>query len=559
MEYFSWTFDLNENDEKEIDAIQMEFSPNGRYFLGGRVFRFNVFGSFFSTNLDQEAFIAYDLQEKKEVKVSGELKNIVSMPFAFYSDDKIIGQHRKDADKSGIFSFPDGKRLEKFFMNANSYTKTHKGEYLLVRPTTTNPVGVYDLQAKKFIASNKTPALDVYDDYSVSESKDGVISLFKFAKGDKGLDEVGFIELPKNNLGDVKTISVSPNFDWLAVSEKSRGAIWHIPTGEMKIYIRGFRGSYFDTSGFMYADFPKFEQQARSMGAMNPAENKGGILEPIETGNTKQNGKYLVRLQTKDDEKLEKRRQKQKEKGEYVAENDEEDKKQRPKFSFMDGFLTEIDLRNGISKEEGTLEVYDARSRKMLWSKSFENEVPRYEFDSASGTVSFHWLVSAKTAKEEIKKNPKLAEKLKTLGDKVGDYLVQVLDADTGNVIGENLIETGEGSFRIERVFASGDWLTIIDSENRVLLYSLSKGELIWRFFGDNAAINTTNSLAAIENVAGQLSIYNLKNGKKIDELLFPTSVIYANFSKDGKKLFALTGNQNYYLFNTEGFGLKKR
>lgn len=558
MEYINWSFNLAENDEKETNALQMEFSPNGKYFLGGRVFRFNVYGSFFGMNLDQDAFIAFDLEQKKEIKLGGELKNIIAMPFAFYSNDKVIGQHRKDRDKSGIFTFPDGERVEKFFMNANSYTKTHKGDYILVRPTSTTPVGVYDLQAKKFVAGNKTPALDLYGDYLVSEGKDGIIDLIKWDKENKKVIESLYLELPKNDLGDVKAVSLSPDFEWLALSEKSRGAIWNTKTGEMKIYIRGFRGSYFDEDGSVIADFPYHEKDPRTMGAMNPIKNTLERLEPIETRKTKQFGKFLVRMKTKEDEKLEKSLAKQKENKGETAKIEEENIKNRPKFTFTDGFLTGIDLRNGLPLDEGTLEVYEARSRKLLWTKEFADEIPRYEFDPDSETAALYWRVTTKAAKNEIKKNPALEQKIKTLGDKDGDYLVQILDSKTGNIIGQNLIETGEGSFTIRRVFANGRWLTIIDSENRVQIYSLSDGELRWRFFGDNAVINPAKPLALVENLSGQLSVYDLNTGKKLNELLFPSSIVFARFDKDGKKLFVLAGNQNYYLFDSDKLALQK-
>jgi hypothetical protein len=207
--------------------------------------------------------------------------------------------------------------------------------------------------------------------------------------------------------------------------------------------------------------------------------------------------------------------------------------------------------------EEATLEVYDARSRKLAWSKFFPNETPKYQFDQTGETVALYWKLTTKGAKTEIKNKPALSAKLKTLGEKAGDYLVQILSADTGDLLGETLIETGEGSFSIEKVFASGDWLTIIDSENRVLLYSLAKGELQWRFFGDAVAVNPAKPLAMVENFSGQLAIYNLANGQKVDELVFPCSIVHTKFSRDGKKLFVLTADQNYYLFDADGFALR--
>lgn len=563
MEYIGWSFSMSENDEKETDALQMEFSPNGSYFLAGRVFRFSTGGSAsvggftymtWGMDLDQDSFIAYDFRQRKEIKLSGELKSIVSMPFAFYSEDRIIGQHRKDMDKSGIFTFPEGARVEKFFMNADSYTKTYKNDYILVRPTTTNPVGVYDVPNKKFVAGNKNSALDLYDDILVSEGRDGIIDLVKFDKTNKKAVPLGELVLPKNDLGDVRTVSLSPDFQWLALSEKSRGAVWNTKTGEMKIYIRGFRGSYFDEDGSVIADFPAFEKDKRTMGAMNPATMTMERLNPVETGKTKQSGKFLVRMKSKDDEKLEKKLAKQKDKNapQTNPADEEEEKKARLKFTFSDGFLTGINLRDGLPLEQGTLEVYQSRSKNLLWSREFASEIPRYDFDPTSETVAFYWRVDTKAAKEEMKKTPALQQKLSALGNKNGDYLVQILDANTGNVIAQNLIETGEGSFSIKRVFAGGDYLTIIDSENRVQIYSLNSGELKWRFFGENAVLNPAKSLAVVENMPGQLSVYNLDTGKKINELLFSSPVTFSQFSKDGKKLFVLAANQNYYLFDSD-------
>jgi Tol biopolymer transport system component len=107
-------------------------------------------------------------------------------------------------------------------------------------------------------------------------------------------------------------------------------------------------------------------------------------------------------------------------------------------------------------------------------------------------------------------------------------------------------------------VFASGDWLTLIDSQDRVLLYSISQGEQRWHFFGDNAAINPARSIVAVENGAGQVSIYDLNTGDRVEQLLFPASVATLAFSKDGKVMFALTTEQNYYLFDVSGFGKGK-
>ena len=558
FDFYNWWFDLFENDAREIDEIRMEFSPNGKYLLVSKVnkFRNNLGnGPFFSepflTRNIQRPYLGFDLEKNEEFDLSGKIKSLMKVPFAFYSDDSIIGQSQRNAKKAGIYSFPDGKQRKKFVMRANSFTRPFKNNLILVRPTTTNPVGVFNTDTNKFVASNKTPALDLYENYLISESKEGYIGLFELKNNFQSLEEKGYITIPKNNLGDIRNISLSPDSNWLAVSEKSRGAIWDLRTGRMKIYTRGFRGAYFDETGKVYADFVGQNQEPRTMGMMNTKNGVATKLDPINTRNTKQFGKFLVRYKTKDDEKIAKREQKKKDK--KVGYEDPEEKNGRPRLNITRGYLTGIDF-GPQAFGHGVLQIYNAGSRKMMWSKEFKTGIPGYSFDPYNDTATFYFPVKSKMAQKAINDDPALKEKAKELKNKDGDYLVQVLDANTGVLKNQILVETGKRSFRIVRAFADKKWLTIIDSQNRVQLYSLADGKRQWQFFGGNVAINPSKPLAVVENIAGQLSVFNLENGKKIEKLLFPEAISFSRFSQDGERLFVLTASQNFYFFETDGF-----
>ena len=563
FEYIAWQFDLYENEEKEIDAMEMEFSPNSKYFLGGRVFRFGMGGSdsvgpfFFSWGFDadQEAFIAYDLEEKKEIKLPNSLRNIVSAPFAFYANDMLVGQHRKDPEKSGLFTFPGGERVEKFFLNANSYEKPFMGDYILVRPTKINPVAVYSIPQKKFLLANKTPAMDGYGDFFVSEGSDGIVDLVRMT-GEK-IENAGSVALPRSELGEVKTVAVSSGLDKLAISETARGGVWDLTSGAMKIYIRGFRGSHFNSDGSLYAAFPPFDKEPRTMAQLDPATGGGKMLDPIESYSTKQIGRFLLRARTKLDDELEKRRKKAEKDGQQTAAvPEDEQRKQRPTFHFSSGFLVGMDLGE-YRVPETTLEVSDAITRATLWSRRFENGAPKHHLDPRSETVTLYWPVTSAPAKEIIRTKPDLANRLKGMGEKQGDYLVQVLNASNGNSLGELLIETGEGSFTIKQVSATGDWIAVVDSENRILFYSLKSGDLVSRAFGEKAILNATRSIGIVMNVDGILVAVDLKTGRRIDDLRFPSSITYATFSGDESKLFVLTENQQYYIFDLNAFQLR--
>jgi hypothetical protein len=133
------------------------------------------------------------------------------------------------------------------------------------------------------------------------------------------------------------------------------------------------------------------------------------------------------------------------------------------------------------------------------------------------------------------------------MGDKEGDYLLQTLELKTGKLLGQVLIETGKGAFRIDQITAAGDWVVVTDTQNRVLVYSLGSGQLKQRFFGARAAISPNDNLLCVENEPGQLIVYDLNSGEKRDEFSFSSRVSLIQFAGD-KRLFVLTANQTAYL-----------
>ena len=523
-EYFSWRFFGGEDGE--IDAFQMEFSPDGKYFIAGRVARsFNFYSGFKYT---KSAIIGYDFEKKAEIKLDSDLKDIVSSPFAFYTDDKIIGQHRKDDDKSGIFEFPSGKRLDKFLLRGDSFNKPHEGEYLLVRPVSNAPVGVYDLKEKKFIIANKKSALAVYDDTFIAERQTGEVGLYNIKNGKL----IEAIDLPESRFGYLRTVSTSSDMKWLAVSDRSRGAVWNLESGERLFYLRGFRGSFFDKDDQLYVDFPATKEAKRQVGLMDIAGNKVAPLHPVEFPNTRQFGKYLV---TKKSNKTRKEK-----------DDKDDDNTDIPLVENPDDFSV---------FNNGTLEVRDIRNNSLLWSRTYEDEMPRYGVSPNDEKMTLVWRLNSKAAKNEIKQDQNLKQMSLQMGDKDGDYFVQVVEAGTGKIIYQTMIETGEGSFRIKDFFATGDLMTVEDTENRVMFYSLKNGQLLHRFFGDYVTVNPQGSLTAIENISGQIAIYDLNSGAKLEEMTFKTPVSYLKFSKDGKKLFVLTSEQEAFTIDATKLG----
>jgi hypothetical protein len=394
----------------------------------------------------------------------------------------------------------NGEILEQFPMFPGKLTSVTRGRYLLVRPVQKNPVGVMDL-AKGIISKvNRTSAIDIYDQVLVSERLTGELGLYNV---DNNM-LLAAVQLPSSELGRVRTAAVSPDFRWLALSERTRGAAWDVNTGKRIFLARGFRGSDITTDGNLLVDFPQFEQLERELVQVNLNKPDSGTGQEIKETGARQDGPFL--------------------------------------------FLIKPTRKDGAISEDVILEMQEARQRKPLWTKAYRKESPTVWLGAHNETTVLSWPVLAKAAQDEIKGKTALSQRLKAMDEKEGDYLLQILDARTGMAKGSLLIETGKGSFRINSVFAVNDWVVISDTENRVLIYSLATGEKKGQVFGGSAAIAPASGLLSVENAGGQLTVYDLATMQKRNQFTFSHRVSLTRFSQDGKQLFVLTANQTAYV-----------
>ncbi|HEY7546033.1 MAG TPA: hypothetical protein VID27_14170, partial [Blastocatellia bacterium] len=364
------------------------------------------------------------------------------------------------------------------------------------------PVGVLDLSTKVISKANKQSALDLYDKVFVAERLNGEIGMYDTEKNEL----IGKVLLPRNSLGRLRSVALSTDMKWLAVSERTRGAVWNLAKGERLFHVRGFRGAHFAEDGALYADFPKFEESERTIARLDMMSRQTAVGPDVIEDSARQHGQFVV--------------------------------------------FTKPAKKDGPYFQDVILEVHNARDLSLMWSRPFPKEAPQVWIDPDNESMALAWSVSSNAAKAEIKADPQLAQKLAALKEKDGDYFLQVLDARTGKLRGRLLIETGKGSFDISTAHAAGDWVVIADSENRVLIYSLSTGEQKGRMFGARATINTTTNLLCVENERGQLTVYDLKTMEKRDEFLFSSPVEFARFSADGKSLFVLTASQTAYVLD---------
>ena len=486
-------------DDAEFDWVSMGFSPDARYFAAGQ--RARTFGALGS--VAELSAAAVDLAARAPLPVNGRLKTLLADRFVFVGPDRIVGLNREDYKKSGIATFPAGEIVEQFPLGGRLAPVT-RGDYVMIGGINKITLGVFDLKSKNFVRGSKTSAMDVYDRWLVNERVNGELGLYTLDKN----EAVATVVLPRNPLGRLRASAVSADFRWLAVSERSRGAVWDLAKGRRVFHLRGFRGAFIGGDGVLYADFPKKDQQERGVARLTLATGETAAGLTVGESRARQFGPFLA--------------------------------------------LTTPAKKGASLKENVTLEVKDARDGRPLWARAYPKEAPDIWINPDEGTMVLVWAVPAGAAKAEINADPRLKRQLAAMREKEGDYFVQVLDARTGEQLGKLLLETGKGSFRLQGAFVVGDWAVFYDNTNRVHVYSLSTGEQRGRVFGDRAAVAKATGLLAVENERGRLALYDLKTLDKRDEFAFTSPVSLARFSDDGRRLFVLTADQTAYVLNLE-------
>jgi peptidase M48-like protein len=489
-----------ENGDVGIPLINMGFSPDGRYLVAAYLGVRPVGGG------DLNVVEGFDLTTGQKVSFPDSIDRLVVGGFSFMGNDRLVGINPHDYQKSAIVSFPDGKTITQLPLRGN-ITAATRGPYVLIRPVKDYPVGVMDINTKIIFKSNKQSALDIYDDVFVAERRNGELGLYRVQKN----EFIASTLVANVTLGRLTAVEISDDSKWLALSARSRGGVWNLEKGEATLYLRGFRGSYISSlDRLLFADFPRFDAGNGQVAERNIVRFNlmTGDVQPGTKiqGAAHQAGKYLIVMK---------------------REKPDSDEKQ-------------VD-------RDRLLEVLDARTMAVVWTRTYPDEPPVMLFSQQHDTGAFVWYAGSEEAKRQIKSDPQLTEQLNKRQGSPGDYFVEVVDVRNGKTVGRVVIDTGKDSFRLASIYAAGEWMVAMDSTNRVLIYSLKNGNLLGRFFGGVAAISPSTGMLCVQNEIGKLGLYDLNSMEKRDEFVFSNSISFLRFTPDGKRLIVLTSNQYAY------------
>lgn len=474
------------------DVATLRFSPDAHYFAA-------------SSRTKEEVVI--DLTTEKKINVPGAVSTAMQYAFTFVGKDRIVGVDTFKPDKSPLVEFPSGKVLDRIPLGGSTLVAGTNPRYFLARPLKDVAgkdvaVGGFDLDQKKFVFTNRMSATDIWGDVAASESLNGEIALYKIGV----TKATTTLQLPIGKLGNLRTFTASSDLKWLAMSGRTRGGIWGLDTGDRPFFLRSFQSAYAAPNSLFYLDFPEFEKVSRQMVVLSPA--------------TKQS------------------------KGRDVDKEDD--------LSFFGSMVlrTKHNDKNRYARRNLELEALDIVALKPLWSRTFPKQAPRVFGSTSSGKLVFLWNAKADGLRDELAREAKLQDLWTKERPADTDYFLEVLNARDGSVAGGAVVHTGKYSFLPESVEATGDWLVVTDTLNRVLLYSISTGDRKAKWFGYRPQISRNGEWLCLANGRGHLVVYDLRVLRQARELSFADLVSAHAFSEDGKRLFVLTNDQTAFVFD---------
>lgn len=487
------------------EAFSMDFSSDGAYFLAGV----------------SRATWGYDLKEKRELKLTGSLKSIMEVAFAFLGPDRVVGVMPDRWDNSRVVRVPTGEVLQSGVkLGPMSVNAGARGDYVIVWPLIDSPAGIMDLKENKIFLASKTEALDIYNEVWVCERTTGEVALYRRPQ----TNPYASISLPRSPLGSARATIFSSDLNLLAVSDRTRGKIWDL-SGSGALSLGGFRGAYFDSNDALinFAP-PNLFRKLRTKGV--------GEKELLEERNREQ-GNTIARIDVAKPAMFEVARYQKKQRVYQMGSTYAVLLPRKPEES---------------SYRDVTLELHDFRTNQLLWSRFFKRQ-PNLGWNPAENVIVLAWELTEKGAKEEMKQDPEAAKLVEGIGQKDESYFVAALDARSGKALARFPIDTGKGSYDIRDILPSGDYLVFLDNSNRVLVYNL-KGQRIGRYFGKQPAVSSKTGLLALEREPGRIAVYDLAGRSKQREFTFDGEVEYAQFSADGSRLAVLTRGQEVYVID---------
>jgi|GEM_PF-1453744 len=504
------------------------FSPDARYFVLG----------------SNKMTVAYDLQTHSEMNVGRQVRKYTTSRFVFVSPHRIVGVDPDHNNHAAAMEFPSGDGTQEFDLKVNGqnlinvtgmegkFIAAARGPYLLVTPAARWPMAVMNLETRDFLLGYKSPGLAIFADIIAGEELGGRVSLFDLVSRKR----LGSIQLPSSLLPPLAASEFSSDGKWLAVAGRTSGGLWNVSSGERSMDTGTFSGGFFDNANDqMFAIFHKLEQKPK-IERLDPVSRKADDLFTIELPDPlKKNGSMHHYLWQSGNLLLQ-----QLDRGEAAnCVNATESEKR------IDG----CKYRRLCLSCKLAVEAKDIRTNQTIWVRWFAEYLPKFFFSSAGNTVTL-LFESHYSVKAETKENLELKKLFELMPDKDTVNLIEVVNPETGDMLGAMLMDTGAVSVIPRDAVSAGNTVLMYDTQNRTHVYSLDSGHQRGKVLGRFKALSPRGDRMILENEKGECDLYSTDTLQPLQHFTFPTRLVRADFSSDGT-LLVLTADQTVYQFRT--------
>ena len=449
--------------------------------------------------------LVYDLEQHAFVKAAGAVAKLNRKPFALVGNDRIVIDNWDNPQRSAIYSFPDGKELKQVAMGSQELRSVTRGDYVMLTPMKDAPLGLLDLGTGQVPFKMANNALDVYDNAVLMETGEGGVASTSegLAPGAKGSD---IIDLPLSDLGETSAVAVSADGKFLALSNKSRCAIWNIETGERIFAMRPFSGGYFDEADQFYGDFPKYRGQDHVQALVDPPQRKVTKLPYPAADRAEQRGDVLL---------------------EFKGADLGLDYQQRADF-----------------------EVREVKTNRVLWTLPSVQGAPALTLGAAPNemVMTFDALFEG-SGSHELKIHPELLAEYKAVRQNWHGFLVEVVDKHTGAYRRGVVVDVPHRPWEPTkpRATAFGDFALVQSGIDSIGVYRFSTGVRTGEVFGEIMAQDAASGLFCVSNRDNDLVIYDAATLHELKHFTYAKRVSLAEFLPARKQLLVLTADQKVH------------
>jgi WD40 repeat protein len=443
--------------------------------------------------------LAYDLESRQTIALSGKLKNIGQTQMTFIGPNEMFfaGNIKGSLRQGLLVSFPDGRQLSEMEVGDQNLMGITKGEGVIAWPFKDDAVGLVDLSKGQLVGMAKLSAIDQWENLLATEDPQGGVEI-----GELGKHATVHIPYPVGSLPSLRAAAFSPDGKYLAFSFHNRSSVWRLDTGKQIGLLRPFRSAWIDNGDRLWAQSPKY---------------MGDWAHKTAIDLNQQSGKQLGKFEDED-------------------------------WQYHDmHFRFKPMGKDKNTRIHATLGATKMETQAVAWTRDYPHETPAI-WPADDDRLVLAWDLSDDTARSEIKSYPVLQSEAQAMKTKNRGLLIETVNPETGAPEQQVLIpdvDLTHGWDDERSAIVSGGFVLAHGEQDNTVIYKLDTGAKVGEFFGMPLATDAASGLIAAANREDEILIVDERSGKELKRFTLGSPVRQAQIVPGNEAtLLVLTEDQ---------------